>query len=63
MRPYAAIYSTFMQRAFDQAWQEVALNGLPVSKESRARVEKAVAELGYVANESARALRSAASSR
>ena len=30
MRPFAAIYSTFTQRAFDQAWQEVALNGLPV---------------------------------
>jgi 1-deoxy-D-xylulose-5-phosphate synthase len=30
LRPIAAIYSTFMQRAFDQAWQEVALNGLPV---------------------------------
>jgi 1-deoxy-D-xylulose-5-phosphate synthase len=30
MRPFAAIYSTFIQRAFDQAWQEVALNGLPV---------------------------------
>lgn len=30
MRPFAAIYSTFIQRAFDQAWQEVALNRLPV---------------------------------
>src|SRR3954469_18936615 len=30
MRPFAAIYSTFVQRAFDQIWQEVALNGLPV---------------------------------
>lgn len=30
MRPIAAIYSTFTQRAFDQMWQEVALNGLPV---------------------------------
>jgi 1-deoxy-D-xylulose-5-phosphate synthase len=30
LRPFAAIYSTFLQRAFDQAWQEVALNGLPV---------------------------------
>jgi 1-deoxy-D-xylulose-5-phosphate synthase len=30
MRPFAAIYSTFMQRAFDQVWQEVALNHLPV---------------------------------
>jgi 1-deoxy-D-xylulose-5-phosphate synthase len=29
-RPVAAIYSTFLQRAFDQVWQEVALNGLPV---------------------------------
>jgi len=29
-RPVAAIYSTFIQRAFDQVWQEVALNGLPV---------------------------------
>lgn len=35
-----------------------ALNGLPVSKESKARVEKAVVELGYVVNEAARALRS-----
>jgi LacI family transcriptional regulator len=35
-----------------------ALNGLPVSKENKARVDKAVAELGYVANEAARALRS-----
>ncbi|MGH7176963.1 MAG: 1-deoxy-D-xylulose-5-phosphate synthase, partial [Tepidisphaeraceae bacterium] len=31
MRPFAAIYSTFIQRAFDQVWQEVALNGLPVA--------------------------------
>lgn len=30
LRPVAAIYSTFMQRAFDQVWQEVVLNGLPV---------------------------------
>jgi 1-deoxy-D-xylulose-5-phosphate synthase len=30
MKPIAAIYSTFMQRAFDQVWQEIALNGLPV---------------------------------
>jgi len=30
MRPFAAIYSTFLQRAFDQVWQEVALNNLPV---------------------------------
>ena len=30
LRPVAAIYSTFLQRAFDQVWQEVALNGLPV---------------------------------
>jgi 1-deoxy-D-xylulose-5-phosphate synthase len=30
LRPVAAIYSTFTQRAFDQVWQEVALNGLPV---------------------------------
>jgi 1-deoxy-D-xylulose-5-phosphate synthase len=31
MRPFAAIYSTFVQRAFDQVWQEVVLNGLPVA--------------------------------
>jgi 1-deoxy-D-xylulose-5-phosphate synthase len=31
MRPFAAIYSTFIQRAFDQVWQEVVLNGLPVA--------------------------------
>jgi 1-deoxy-D-xylulose-5-phosphate synthase len=30
LRPLAAIYSTFTQRAFDQVWQEVALNALPV---------------------------------
>lgn len=30
MRPVAAIYSTFMQRAFDQVWQEVTLNHQPV---------------------------------
>ena len=30
MRPFATIYSTFMQRAIDQAFQEVALQGLPV---------------------------------
>src|SRR5688572_30363113 len=30
MRPFAAIYSTFIQRAFDQVWQEVVLNKLPV---------------------------------
>jgi 1-deoxy-D-xylulose-5-phosphate synthase len=30
MRPFAAVYSTFTQRAFDQVWQEVALNNLPV---------------------------------
>lgn len=30
LRPFAAVYSTFMQRAFDQVWQEVALNSLPV---------------------------------
>jgi 1-deoxy-D-xylulose-5-phosphate synthase len=30
MKPFAAIYSTFTQRAFDQVFQEVALQGLPV---------------------------------
>jgi 1-deoxy-D-xylulose-5-phosphate synthase len=30
MKPFAAIYSTFVQRAFDQVWQEVVLNDLPV---------------------------------
>ena len=30
LRPVAAIYSTFMQRAFDQVWQEVVLNHQPV---------------------------------
>ncbi len=30
LRPLAAIYSTFTQRAFDQVWQEVTLNALPV---------------------------------
>ncbi len=31
LRPFAAVYSTFMQRAFDQVWQEVILNGMPVA--------------------------------
>ncbi len=30
MRPVCAIYSTFLQRAFDQVFQEVVLQGLPV---------------------------------
>jgi 1-deoxy-D-xylulose-5-phosphate synthase len=29
-KPFFAVYSTFFQRAFDQAFQEVALQGLPV---------------------------------
>lgn len=30
LRPYACVYSTFTQRAYDQIWQEIALQGLPV---------------------------------
>jgi len=30
LRPFATIYSTFLQRALDQIFQEVALQGLPV---------------------------------
>ena len=30
MRPFTAVYSTFTQRAFDQIWQEVVLNHMPV---------------------------------
>ena len=30
LRPFATIYSTFLQRGFDQIFQEVALQGLPV---------------------------------
>lgn len=30
LRPFFAVYSTFLQRAFDQAFQESALQGLPV---------------------------------
>ncbi len=30
MRPVVSIYSTFLQRAFDQVFQEVVLQGLPV---------------------------------
>ncbi len=30
LRPICAVYSTFLQRALDQIWQEVALQGLPV---------------------------------
>ncbi len=29
-KPFFAVYSTFVQRAFDQVFQEVALHGLPV---------------------------------
>jgi 1-deoxy-D-xylulose-5-phosphate synthase len=31
MRPIVAVYSTFLQRAFDQVFQEVVLQGLPVT--------------------------------
>ena len=31
LRPFVAIYSTFIQRAFDQILQEVCLQGLPVT--------------------------------
>jgi len=31
LKPIAAIYSTFLQRSFDQIFQEVALQGLPVT--------------------------------
>src|SRR6185295_16982110 len=31
VRPIAAIYSTFLQRSFDQIFQEVALQNLPVT--------------------------------
>ena len=30
LRPFAAVYSTFTQRAFDQIWQEIVLNRMPV---------------------------------
>jgi 1-deoxy-D-xylulose-5-phosphate synthase len=30
IKPFATLYSTFMQRGFDQAFQEVALAGMPV---------------------------------
>jgi 1-deoxy-D-xylulose-5-phosphate synthase len=30
IRPYCAVYSTFTQRAFDQIWQEITLQSLPV---------------------------------
>lgn len=30
LKPIAAVYSTFIQRAMDQIWQEVVLNGLKV---------------------------------
>jgi len=31
LRPVAAIYSTFLQRGYDQVFQEIALQGLPVT--------------------------------
>ena len=31
LRPIVAIYSTFLQRSFDQVFQEVALQNLPVT--------------------------------
>ena len=30
LRPFAAVYSTFTQRAYDQIWQEITLNRQPV---------------------------------
>ena len=30
LKPFFAVYSTFLQRAFDQVFQEAALQGLPV---------------------------------
>jgi 1-deoxy-D-xylulose-5-phosphate synthase len=30
LRPFAAVYSTFTQRAYDQIWQEIVLNRQPV---------------------------------
>jgi 1-deoxy-D-xylulose-5-phosphate synthase len=30
LRPFAAVYSTFTQRCFDQIWQEIVLNNQPV---------------------------------
>ena len=30
MKPFAAIYSTFLQRAYDQVVHDVAIQGLPV---------------------------------
>jgi 1-deoxy-D-xylulose-5-phosphate synthase len=30
MKPIVAIYSTFLQRGYDQVWQEVVVQGLPV---------------------------------
>lgn len=30
LKPVAAIYSTFLQRGYDQVWQEVVVQGLPV---------------------------------
>jgi 1-deoxy-D-xylulose-5-phosphate synthase len=30
LRPVCAVYSTFVQRAFDQIWQEIVLNHMPV---------------------------------
>jgi 1-deoxy-D-xylulose-5-phosphate synthase len=36
-KPFFAVYSTFLQRAFDQAFQEVALQGLPSGSASTAR--------------------------
>ena len=30
MKPYAAIYSTFLQRAYDQVVHDVAIQSLPV---------------------------------
>jgi 1-deoxy-D-xylulose-5-phosphate synthase len=30
MKPIAAIYSTFLQRGYDQVWQETVVQGLPV---------------------------------
>ena len=37
MRPIVDIYSTFLQRSFDQIFQEVCLQNLPVVVRARPR--------------------------
>jgi LacI family transcriptional regulator len=55
--PKATVHDVARHAGVSIATVSRALNGLPVSEDRLARVQRAAAELGYVANEAARSLR------